>query len=86
MANVKLPAKTPVDLYAATLITVGAQIKVTNLTPDSVRTYSTVGSPTVTDDHYPCEFRASPVVNQVGDVGAWAMSMTGGGVDVQEVI
>ncbi len=83
--NVILPSKTLVDLYANTGIVVGAKIRVTNLTPDSVRLYSQE-TPVLTDDHYPCEFRQCPVVNNDGDAGAWALSVTGGGVDVQEVV
>lgn len=84
--NVKLPAKTFVDLYAATGFTVGTKLKVKNLTPDSVRLFSTAAEPLPTDDHYPCEFRECPVTNEDTDLGAWAMSVTGGGVDVQEVV
>lgn len=86
MANVKLPAKTYVDLYAATGFTVGAQICVTNLTPDQVRVFDTASEPTTSDDFYPCTWRHAPVKNTGGDAGAWAYSVTGGAVDVKEVV
>lgn len=83
--NVTLPANTIVDLYAATGLTVGTVITVTNLTPDSVRLYS-VADATFADDHYPCEFNACPVTNKATDTGAFATSVVGGAVDVQEAV
>ena len=82
--NVTLPANTLVDLYAATGLTVGTVIEVANMTADSVRLFSTADAE-FTDDHYPCEFRRPPVVNKATDLGAWALSVAGGIVDVQEV-
>lgn len=86
MANVALPARTWVDLYAATGIVVGTQIEVLNLTPNSVRLASTEFEPTVSDDHVPLPFRAAKGVNDAGDDGAWALCVAGGGVDVKEVV
>lgn len=83
--NITLPQREMVNLYAATGFVVGTKLRVTNLTPDSVRLYSQAAA-SFTDDHYPCEFRQCPVINNAGDAGAWALSVTGGAVDVQEVI
>lgn len=81
--NVTLPASTPVDLYAATGITVGAQLKVSNITTGDVRlSTSEVG---ITDDHIPLG-PYEQAVNDVGDSGAWAMSNVIGGVNVKEVV
>lgn len=82
MPNVTLPAKTPVDLYAATGITVGNKLRVTNLTTGDVRlSTSQVGLNT---DHVPLN-AYEQALNDTGDVGAWAVSSTGGGVNVKGV-
>jgi hypothetical protein len=86
MANVSLPARTWVNLYAATGIVVGTQIEVVNLTPNSVRLAATLAQPTVNDDHLPLEFRTTKGINDAGDAGAWALCVAGGGVDVKEVV
>lgn len=85
MANVTLPAETYVDLYAATGISTLSQLKVTNLTPNDVRLYSSVAEPTVNDDHFPCLFGRGSVVNDAADTAAWAFCIGGGAVDVKEV-
>lgn len=83
---VQLPEKTYVDLYDATGLTVGTQLCVTNVTPDQVRVFATAAAPTPSDDFYPVTFRHVPVKNTTGDVGAWALSVTGGAIDVKEVV
>lgn len=85
MTNVLLPKETYVDLYAGSGITVGTQIKVLNMTPNTVRLFSTASTPTSTDDNIPLPFRAGTAQNDAGDPGAWAYSVSGGSVDVKEV-
>ena len=82
--NVELPEGTWVNLYAATGIVVGVQIDVVNLTPNDCRMASTAAEPTVSDDHVPLLFGRGKVQNDVGDAGAWALCVGGGGVDVKE--
>ena len=84
--NVTLPARTWVDLYDATGIAVGTQIDVVNLTPNDVRLASTAAEPTIDDDHIPLIFRSAKGRNDVGDPGAWAMCVGGGGISVQESV
>ena len=85
MSNVKLPARTWVDLYAATGITVGVQIKTINITPNDVRLADTATEPTPNDDHIPLLFGRGVFENDIGDAGAWAMCVAGGAIDVKEV-
>lgn len=84
MANVTLPARTWVDLYDATGITVGVQIEAINLTPNDVRLAATSVEPTVNDDHIPLTYRSGKGLNDAGDPGAWALCVAGGAVDVRE--
>lgn len=83
MANVKLPARTWVDLYAATGITVGVQINTINLTSNDIRLAETATEPTGLTDHIPLLFGRGTAQNDVADAGAWAFCMSGGGVDVE---
>lgn len=84
MANVTLPARTWVDLYAATGFTVGVQIETINLTPNDVRLAATAAEPTVSDGHIPLPYRSGKGVNDAGDPGAWALCVAGGAIDVRE--
>jgi hypothetical protein len=83
--NVKLPSRTWVDLYASTGITVGLQIKTINITPNDVRLADTTIEPTPADDHIPLLFGRGVYQNDIGDLGAWAMCVAGGAIDVKEV-
>ena len=85
MSNVKLPPRTWVDLYAATGITVGVQIKTINVNPNDVRLAYTALEPVVSDDHVPLLFGRGVYQNEIGDLGAWAMCVAGGAIDVKEV-
>ncbi len=77
--NVDLPRNTPVDLYAATGITVGVQLRVSNLTTGDVRLSTSEAG--LVDNHVPIT-GYEQAVNSVGDAGAWALSTGGGGVNV----
>lgn len=83
---VKLPANTFTDLYASTGFTVGVVLAVTNVTPTDVRLFSTEDEPTTDSDHFPCLYRHLTVNNASGDLGAWALCVSGGAVDVKEVV
>lgn len=86
MANVVLPARTWVDLYAATGIIVGTQLSVHNITPNDVRLVTSATEPSGTDDHIPLVYgRGVTAENETGDPGAWALCVGGGAVDVKEV-
>ncbi len=80
--NVTLPARTPVDLYAATGFTIGAQLTSINLTSGDVRL--SVLESELTSDHVVIGPYMS-ATNDDGDAGAWAMSVSGGSINVKEV-
>ncbi len=82
MSNVKLAKGVAVDLYLATGITVGNQIKVSNQTTGDVRLSTSEAG--LLNDHIPIG-PYTQALNDAGDPGAWAMSTGGGGVNVQEV-
>ena len=80
--NVTLPPRTPVNLYSATGITVGTQLKVSVIGAGDVRlSDSEAGLVTnhIIIDTY------TDATNQPGDTGAWAFSVSGSGVNVKEV-
>ncbi len=81
--NVPLPARTPVNLYTATGIDVGTQLRVTNLTTSDVRLAETEEG--LTNNHIPLN-AYSQATNNASDVGAWAMCTSGGGLNVREVV
>ena len=84
--NITLPKATWVNLYTATGISVGTQIETINLTPSDIRLASTAIEPIVSDDHIPLLFGRGKGLNDAGDAGAWAMCISGGAVDVKEVV
>lgn len=79
--NIPLPAGTWVDLYASSAIAVGTKIRVQNLTPSYVRLCTKATAPTSTDGFNALMFGEFNV-NQAADSGAWAMSTSGGSVNV----
>lgn len=85
MTNVILPKNTHVDIYAATGITVGKQIQVTNITNHDVTLYSTASTPVPSDDHVNLSYGRGSFKNDTGDVGAWALCIGNGAIDVVEV-
>lgn len=86
MANVVLPAETWVDLYASTGIAVGTQIDVVNIQPNDVRVVESATEPDGNDDFIPVLFRSNVARNATGAVGAWALCVGGGAVDVRETV
>lgn len=80
--NVTLPARTPVNLYTATGITVGAQLKVSVIGAGDVRLSESEAG--LTSNHVTVKTYTS-ATNDAGDAGAWALSMSGSGVNVKEV-
>lgn len=81
--NVKLPARTPVDLYSATGITVGSQLKINVIGAGDVRLS---GSETgLVTDHIVLKTYDS-ATNDTGDTGAWSSSVSGSAVNVKEVV
>ena len=81
MANVTLPRGVAVDLYAATGITPGVQLRVGNLSTSDVR-LSTSEAGLVNDHRVMGPYQAAE--NDLGDLQAWALSVTGGGINVRE--
>jgi len=86
LPNVILPSRTPVDLYAATGITVGTKVRVQNITSDNVRVYSGATSPDMGTSGASLLYPSQTGENQTGDAGLWAWSVSGGAVQVVEVI
>jgi hypothetical protein len=79
--NVNLPPNTPVDLYAATGITVGARLKVNNLSTGDVRL--SISEAGLLNNHIPLG-PYECATNETGDTGAWALTVGGGGLNVRE--
>lgn len=90
LQNIKLPANTWVDLYAASGIIVGTQIVVKNLSIVGVKLNAQATTPTQTDANTDETGSYSPLgsfgsaSNDVGDSGAWAYSHSLGLVSVKE--
>lgn len=86
MAEVRIAAGTFVNLYTATGITPGAQLRATNKQPNDVRLYSTGEQPNETvNDWLPLLFRHVPAVTAVGAAGAWAYAVADAAIDVVAV-
>ncbi len=79
--NVKLPGRTPVDLYAATGITVGTRLIAVNQTTGDVRLSTSEAG--LQSDHIPLKPYAT-LTNDAGDTGAWAMTTIVGSINVRE--
>ena len=80
--NVTLLPRTPVDLYTATGITVGTQLKVSVIGAGDVRLSDSEAG--LTSNHVTIKTYTG-ATNEAGDTGAWALSMSGSGVNVKEV-
>lgn len=80
--NVNLPPNTPVDLYVATGVSVGTQIKVTVTGGGDVRLAMSQAG--LTNDYITLKTYMS-ADNSATDTGAWALSTSGAGVNVREV-
>jgi hypothetical protein len=83
--DVILPAGTPVDLYAATSISVGVKIDVQNNSGPDVRLYAGATSPTTSSSGSTLLKTGVSAQNETGDAGAWAWCSLGGSVQVKEV-
>lgn len=81
--NVTLPPRTPVDLYAATGITVGAQLEVYVIGAGDVR-LSDSEAGLINDSVVLKTYDTG--TNDAGDAGAWSSSVSGSGINVKEVV
>lgn len=86
LPDVILPPNTPVDLYAATGITVGNQIAVQNNSGGDVRLYSGATTPVLGQSGSTLVKPGITAKNTTGDTGAWAWCITQGSVQVTEVV
>lgn len=90
LQNIKLPANTWVNLYAASGILVGTQITVKNLSTVGVKLNAQAGTPTQADAESNENGSYAPLnsfdssINDSGDTGAWAYSHSVGLVSVKE--
>ena len=82
LPNIKLPVATWVDLYAQSGLTVGAQIIVQNINSSDVRLVAKLAQPTPDDGHTVVP-QYKKAINEPGDSGAWAFSLSGGGLSVR---
>lgn len=82
LPNITLPKGVWVDLYDESGITVGVQIVVQSLSSGSVRLSSMAAEPSGADG-FQLLNEGIEATNGDGDLGAWAMSMVGGAVNVR---
>lgn len=78
---VNLPAGVPVNLYAAASLSVGSELRVVSLSEFPVKLFVTAGSPISTDGYAPLT-PGGALVNNLGALGAWALSAS----DAQVVV
>lgn len=83
--DVVLQPNTPVNLYAATGVTVGTQISVQNNSGGDVRLYSGATQPVLGESGSTLVKPGITAKNTAGDTGAWAWCITDGSVQVGEV-
>lgn len=86
LPDVILPPNTPVDLYAATGITVGVKVSVQNITSSDVRVYVGATQPVMGVSGAALLIPSQSGENSTGDSGLWAWSVMGGAVQVVEVV
>ena len=84
LPNVKLPAKTPVELYAATGIATGVQICVQNNSTSDVRVYSGVEEPVMGVEGSILLRPGITGKNETSDTALWAWSSNSTSVNVKE--
>ncbi|AUR97654.1 hypothetical protein NVP1243O_31 [Vibrio phage 1.243.O._10N.261.54.B5] len=82
MPNVTLPPTVAVDLYDETGITPGTQIQVYNNDNTTVKLSTSEAG--LSDDYINMDAK-SAWLNDSGDSGAWAVSFSGGLINVKEV-
>ena len=83
MSIVKLPDSIFVNLYVATGIPIGTKLVATNITPNDVNLYHSLNQPTKNDAHVPLIYGRDKGVNDINDVGAWAICIGGGAIDIK---
>lgn len=86
LPDVVLPAKTPVDLYAETGITVGTKVSVQNIASGDVRVHVGAVEPTMGVSGGALLVTGQSGENTQGDSGLWAWNVSGGAVQVVEVV
>lgn len=80
--NIDLQPAVPVDLYAATGITVGAQISVLNNFSTAIKLSTTEAG---LESDYRNLLGYKSAFNDSGDAGAWVVAVNGGFINVKEV-
>lgn len=73
------------NLYAAAAVPVGTELRLTSLSDDVVRLFSTAAAPTNADPYAPL-FPSERLVNTQGDLGAWAICLKDGAVLVEAAL
>lgn len=81
MSNVTLSPKTAVNLYATTGISVGTVIIASNLGTGDIRLSTSEAG--LQDDYVPLN-AYEQAINKASDLGAWAYSVSGAGINVKE--
>ncbi len=88
LANIPVPANTPVDLYAESGLTVGVQMNVAmigNGTSRLIAIATLTGKPDDASGYRNLE-SGEEFINDAGDPGAWIWSGSGCTVNVKEVV
>ena len=80
---VDLPANTWVDIYNATSIAVGTKIIVQNIGVSTVRLTESAAEP-ASNEGYNLATKGEFVTNSAANVGSWAISSSGGKLQVEE--
>ena len=76
LQNVTLPNDTWVDLYEATGIDVGTQIIVQNVGASPIQLHTKATRPLPSDGFNLLYPGNDPFINEIGDSGAWARSLS----------
>lgn len=86
LPDIKIPAKTKVNIYAETGIIPGTQISVHNNSGSDVRLYSGASEPDFSTSGSTLLKSGLSAVNESGDTGAWVWCSVAATINVKVVI
>ena len=84
LSNVDLPRGTRVDLYAATGIAGGTKLTIQNIGRWDAWLVESAAAPTIATTGYNKVKKDKYAQNKTGNVGAWAISLSGSTLHVEE--
>lgn len=82
--NIPLPRNEWIDLYVASGIATGSQLKIQNTGSGQVRLYDGATQPAGGGDTYAILPMLKQTTNESGDLGCWAWCSTGSQLSVSE--